>query len=194
MGMVERPDRPSLFGTATLDSAQPARGIATSGWRGRSFSLGIADAVTVLADLRRWRMPLQPSSPTLSTCRAIPVLSACPLAFSRPTAILAIGLSPRELANFRPPRSRRHSTRAPPLPTRFLAMGSSALRRCICAANTSIVSLRTVVDCQHAGEFRIGVEQRFSAALEIAADGGFSRCGTYSGLFWSRFSRKYRRG
>jgi ApbE superfamily uncharacterized protein (UPF0280 family) len=47
---VERPDRPSLFGTATLDSAQPARGIATSGWHGRSFSLGIADAVTVLAD------------------------------------------------------------------------------------------------------------------------------------------------
>ena len=34
----------------TLDSAQPVRGIATSGWRGRSFSLGIADAVTVLAD------------------------------------------------------------------------------------------------------------------------------------------------
>ncbi|MGA9812370.1 MAG: UPF0280 family protein [Terriglobales bacterium] len=50
VGMVERPDRPSLFGTATLDWAQPARGIATSGWRGRSFSLGIADAVTVLAD------------------------------------------------------------------------------------------------------------------------------------------------
>src|SRR6478736_8746568 len=49
-GMVEQPDRPSLFGTATLDSAQPVRGIATSGWRGRSFSLGIADAVTVLAD------------------------------------------------------------------------------------------------------------------------------------------------
>lgn len=50
VGMVERPDRPSLFGTATVDSTQPARGIATSGWRGRSFSLGIADAVTVLAD------------------------------------------------------------------------------------------------------------------------------------------------
>lgn len=29
--------------------ADPVRGIATSGWRGRSFSLGIADAVTVLA-------------------------------------------------------------------------------------------------------------------------------------------------
>lgn len=49
IGMVERPDRPSLFGTATLHSSQPVRGIATSGWRGRSFSLGIADAVTVLA-------------------------------------------------------------------------------------------------------------------------------------------------
>jgi hypothetical protein len=28
---------------------QPWRGVATSGWRGRSFSLGIADSVTVLA-------------------------------------------------------------------------------------------------------------------------------------------------
>jgi ApbE superfamily uncharacterized protein (UPF0280 family) len=50
VGMVERPDRPSLFGTAVVNAAQPVRGIATSGWRGRSFSLGIADAVTVLAD------------------------------------------------------------------------------------------------------------------------------------------------
>lgn len=50
VGMVERPDRPSLFGTATLHSCEPVRGIATSGWRGRSFSFGIADAVTVLAD------------------------------------------------------------------------------------------------------------------------------------------------
>jgi uncharacterized protein len=49
VGMIERPDRPSLFGAASLDYDQPARGIATSGWRGRSFSLGIADAVTVLA-------------------------------------------------------------------------------------------------------------------------------------------------
>ena len=33
----------------TVASTDPVRGIATSGWRGRSFSLGIADAVTVLA-------------------------------------------------------------------------------------------------------------------------------------------------
>ena len=50
VGMVERPDRPSLLGTTTIHAHQPIRGIATSGWRGRSFSLGIADAVTVLAD------------------------------------------------------------------------------------------------------------------------------------------------
>ena len=49
IGMVERPERPSLFGTATITADEPIRGIATSGWRGRSFSLGIADAVTVLA-------------------------------------------------------------------------------------------------------------------------------------------------
>ena len=50
VGMVERSDRPSLFGKVELHSSQPVHGIATSGWRGRSFSLGIADAVTVLAD------------------------------------------------------------------------------------------------------------------------------------------------
>jgi ApbE superfamily uncharacterized protein (UPF0280 family) len=49
VGMVERPDRPSLFGTLRIQADDPVRGIATSGWRGRSFSLGIADAVTVLA-------------------------------------------------------------------------------------------------------------------------------------------------
>ncbi len=50
VGMVERPDQPSLFGTTTIQSDNPIRGIATSGWRGRSFSLGVADAVTVLSD------------------------------------------------------------------------------------------------------------------------------------------------
>jgi uncharacterized protein len=33
----------------TVHAATPVRGVATSGWRGRSFSLGIADSVTVLA-------------------------------------------------------------------------------------------------------------------------------------------------
>jgi uncharacterized protein len=50
VGMIDQPDRASLFGTTTIQYSDPIRGIATSGWRGRSFSLGIADAVTVLAD------------------------------------------------------------------------------------------------------------------------------------------------
>jgi ApbE superfamily uncharacterized protein (UPF0280 family) len=49
VGLVDRPDRPSLIGQTVIDSDDPARGIATSGRHGRSFSLGIADAVTVLA-------------------------------------------------------------------------------------------------------------------------------------------------
>lgn len=48
--VVCNPDQPHLDALALLSAAQPSRGIATSGWRGRSFSLGIADAVTVLAD------------------------------------------------------------------------------------------------------------------------------------------------
>ncbi len=39
----------STDGQFEISSAMPVRGVATSGWRGRSFSLGIADSVTVLA-------------------------------------------------------------------------------------------------------------------------------------------------
>ena len=38
-----------LDGSFSISATMPVRGIATSGWRGRSFSLGIADSVTVLA-------------------------------------------------------------------------------------------------------------------------------------------------
>lgn len=37
-------------GAFVVDFESPARGVATSGWRGRSHSRGIADAVTVLAE------------------------------------------------------------------------------------------------------------------------------------------------
>jgi ApbE superfamily uncharacterized protein (UPF0280 family) len=40
---------PLPCGFAEISASSPNRGIATSGWRGRSFSRGIADAVTVLA-------------------------------------------------------------------------------------------------------------------------------------------------
>jgi hypothetical protein len=41
--------RLQLDGRFTVHAADGVRGVATSGWRGRSFSLGIADSVTVLA-------------------------------------------------------------------------------------------------------------------------------------------------
>jgi len=42
-------DRLPLDADFVVTADLPVRGIATSGWRGRSFSLGIADSVTVLA-------------------------------------------------------------------------------------------------------------------------------------------------
>ncbi len=42
-------DAQSPAGPITLTHQDPSRGIATSGWQGRSHSLGIADAVTVTA-------------------------------------------------------------------------------------------------------------------------------------------------
>jgi uncharacterized protein len=49
IGMIDHPDRPGAFGRAEIEENNAVRGVATSGRHGRSFSLGIADAVTVLA-------------------------------------------------------------------------------------------------------------------------------------------------
>jgi len=49
LGVVNNVDNPAIDATVTLATSMPVRGLATSGWRGRSQSLGIADAVTVFA-------------------------------------------------------------------------------------------------------------------------------------------------
>jgi len=49
VGIAGNPAMALLDGGLKISSASRVRGIATSGWRGRSQSLGIADAVTVLA-------------------------------------------------------------------------------------------------------------------------------------------------
>ena len=49
IGLMDRPDQLGVMRTVVVDADDAARGIATSGRHGRSFSLGIADAVTVLA-------------------------------------------------------------------------------------------------------------------------------------------------
>lgn len=48
-GLVGDYHLPAIDATCELGHDQLARGIATSGWKGRSHSLGIADSVTVLA-------------------------------------------------------------------------------------------------------------------------------------------------
>jgi ApbE superfamily uncharacterized protein (UPF0280 family) len=49
VGLVDRPDQAGLMRTMIINAEDSTRGVATSGRHGRSFSLGIADAVTVLA-------------------------------------------------------------------------------------------------------------------------------------------------
>lgn len=49
LGVVNDAHNPAIDATVTLAASMPVRGLATSGWRGRSQSLGIADAVTVFA-------------------------------------------------------------------------------------------------------------------------------------------------
>jgi len=48
-GLVSDYHLPAIDASCTLVHDQPVRGIATSGWKGRSYSLGIVDSVTVLA-------------------------------------------------------------------------------------------------------------------------------------------------
>jgi len=49
VGLMDRPDAQGVLRTMTIHAEDSVRGVATSGRHGRSFSLGIADAVTVLA-------------------------------------------------------------------------------------------------------------------------------------------------
>ena len=49
VGLMDRPDASGILRALTIRADDSTRGVATSGRHGRSFSLGIADAVTVLA-------------------------------------------------------------------------------------------------------------------------------------------------
>ena len=49
IGIVTDAHAPAIDAVVPIDHASIVRGVATSGWRGRSQSLGIADSVTVLA-------------------------------------------------------------------------------------------------------------------------------------------------
>jgi ApbE superfamily uncharacterized protein (UPF0280 family) len=99
VGLVDRPDRPGPMKTTIIDAGDPARGIATSGRHGRSFSLGIADAVTVLA-----RTAAQADAAVTIVANAVdlpghPAILRCPAHGLQPDSDLGARLVTREVGD-----------------------------------------------------------------------------------------------
>lgn len=97
VGLVDRPDMPGLIGKTRIAAGDAMRGVATSGWRGRSFSLGIADAVTVLA-----RTAAQADAAATIIANAIdlpghPAVVRCPACDIQPDSDLGARLVTRDV-------------------------------------------------------------------------------------------------
>jgi ApbE superfamily uncharacterized protein (UPF0280 family) len=99
VGLVDRPDQPGLMQTTIIEADDPTRGIATSGRHGRSFSLGIADAVTVLA-----RTAAQADAAATIIANAVdlpghPAVLRCPAHDLQPDSDLGARLVTREVGD-----------------------------------------------------------------------------------------------
>lgn len=97
VGLMDRPDRQGVMRTMTIDAGDPSRGIATSGRHGRSFSLGIADAVTVTA-----RTASQADAAATIIANAVdlpghPAVVRCPAADLQPDSDLGRRLVTRDV-------------------------------------------------------------------------------------------------
>jgi ApbE superfamily uncharacterized protein (UPF0280 family) len=97
VGLVDRPDQPGLMQTTTIEADDFARGVATSGRHGRSFSLGIADAVTVLA-----RTASQADAAATIVANAVdlpghPAIVRCPASDLQPDTDLGTRLVTRDV-------------------------------------------------------------------------------------------------
>jgi ApbE superfamily uncharacterized protein (UPF0280 family) len=143
IGMVDRPDHPGLFGKARISAGDGIGGIATSGWRGRSFSLGIADAVTVLG-----------ASAAAADAAATVIANAVDLP-DHSNGHARAGLRCRSTKRFgcatRHARCRRSlarrnragaRARAKPKRSASCAPTASELRRCTCAARRACCDIR----------------------------------------------------
>jgi uncharacterized protein len=98
-GLVDRPDRPALMQTTIIEADDPTRGIATSGRHGRSFSLGIADAVTVFA-----RTAVQADAAATIIANAVdlpghPAVLRCPAHDLQPDSDLGARLVTRDVGD-----------------------------------------------------------------------------------------------
>jgi uncharacterized protein len=97
LGMMDRPDRLGVMRTMLIDADDPARGVATSGRHGRSFSLGIADSVTVLA-----RTASQADAAATVIANAVdlpghPAIARCPANELQPDSDLGARLVTRDV-------------------------------------------------------------------------------------------------
>ncbi len=97
VGLMDRPDRHGVLRTTVVDADRPIRGVATSGRHGRSFSLGIADAVTVLA-----RTASQADAAATIIANAVdlpghPAIVRCPANELQPDSDLGARLVTREV-------------------------------------------------------------------------------------------------
>jgi ApbE superfamily uncharacterized protein (UPF0280 family) len=98
IGVMDRPDRFGLIRTMVIDAGDPSRGVATSGRHGRSFSLGIADAVTVLA-----HSAAQADAAATIIANAVdlpghPAIVRCPACELQPDSDLGLRLVTRDVA------------------------------------------------------------------------------------------------
>jgi ApbE superfamily uncharacterized protein (UPF0280 family) len=98
VGLADRPDASGLMRTMVIDADDPARGVATSGRHGRSFSLGIADAVTVLA-----RTASQADAAATMVANAVdlpghPAIARCPAHDLQPDSDLGARLVTQDVA------------------------------------------------------------------------------------------------
>lgn len=97
IGLMDRPDQHGVLRTLELEADDSVRGIATSGRHGRSFSLGIADAVTVLA-----RTASQADAAATIIANAVdlpdnPAIVRCPANMLQPDSDLGARLVTRDV-------------------------------------------------------------------------------------------------
>jgi ApbE superfamily uncharacterized protein (UPF0280 family) len=97
VGLLDRPDRLGAMKRMIIDARDASRGVATSGRHGRSFSLGIADAVTVLA-----RTAAQADAAATIIANAVdlpghPAIQRCPANSLQPDSDLGSRLVTRDV-------------------------------------------------------------------------------------------------
>jgi uncharacterized protein len=102
VGLVDRPDAPGAMRATIIKADDPTRGVATSGRHGRSFSLGIADAVTVLA-----RTAAQADAAATIVANAVdlpghPAIVRCPACDLQPDSDLGALLVTRDVGALQP--------------------------------------------------------------------------------------------